>query len=278
MNKKVGVGVFCFLIVSMLLINVGFVSAGLIEDLGKGFKAVADLVTSITTNFLKPIAELLLSTENLTPELLFAKVLFFIIVLGVVHFALKQVKFFEDQNAFLYGLIIFAVSILATRFLATADLINTIILPYSVVGVAISAGLPFVIFFLVINKGFRGVEYSALRKVAWAFFAVVFIGLYYTREPTISSNIKYIYFATILASILMLLFDGTMQRFWDDMKIKRSKAHRLQEFINDLNDKISKAQDSLMTGTPHDVVQDMIKEYEEMKQGAIKRFKKNKNI
>jgi len=240
MKKKRNIGC-ALLLISMLLINVGFASAQdkIIEDMGKVFEASYKIIDKVIDNLLKPLVEKLLVNkgETISDGLLFAKLLFLLIILGIIHFALKRVSFFENQNPWLYGIIVGGVAVLATRWLGTESLLNTIILPYSVLGIAISAGLPFIIYFLFIEFGFQGREYSILRKVAWVFFIVVFMGLWYARSEPIrdaGSYAPYIYPVTLIASILVLLFDGTIQRAWEKSDFNKSISSINSKTIREL--------------------------------------------
>ena len=226
MGKKTGV-ILSLLSVSIFTLN--FVSANWIDELGGGFQNVYRIIDVLITNFITPFVQLVLTSgnESISGDMLFAKLLFFLIVLGFVHFALDKAKMFEDKKG-LHWIIVGVVAILATRYLGTEALIQTIILPYSVLGIAISAGLPFIIYALFIEMGFKNSndnDFSILRKVAWVFFIVIFIGLWYARRPVIEqagSYAGYIYPVTILASILVLLFDGTIQRVWLKSELNRT--------------------------------------------------------
>jgi len=223
MGKKIGM-ILRLLLVSIFTLN--FVSADLTQDLGRGFQEVYNIIDVLITNFIAPFVRLVLTsgTESISGDMLFAKLLFFLIVLGFVHFALDKARVFEDKKG-LNWVVVIVVSILATRYLGTEALIQTIILPYSVLGIAISAGLPFIIYFLFIEVGFKGKEYSILRKVAWALFTIVFIGLWFERRIDITQAGGYaswIYPVTIFASILILLFDSTIQTAWLKADMKKS--------------------------------------------------------
>jgi len=239
--KRKSIGILSLLLISILMINAGFISAQdeIMEGIREVFSASYKIIDSVIDNLLKPFVELVLVNEgeNLTDGLLFAKLLFLLIILGIVHFALKRVPFFEDQNKLLYGIIVFGVAFLATRWLGTQTLLETIILPYSVLGITISAGLPFIIYFLFIEFGFKGKEYVTLRKFAWVFFIVVFIGLWYARSETIrdaGSYAPYIYPVTLIASILVLIFGRRIQRVWEESDFNKSLSSIASRSIREL--------------------------------------------
>jgi len=218
MNKTRGL-TLGLLLISIFTLN--FVSADLTQDLGRGFQEVYKIIDILITNFITPFVQLVLTsgTESISGDMLFAKLLFLLIVLGFVHMSLDKANLFPDKKG-LHWIIVIVIAILSTRYLGSEALIQTIILPYSVLGIAISAGIPFIIYFLFIEVGFKNSndnDFSILRKGAWVLFIVVFIGLWYARRPVIEQAGSYagwIYPITILASVLVLLFDGTIQRVW----------------------------------------------------------------
>jgi len=248
-TKKAGV-ILGLLLVSTLMINL--VSADLTQDIGRGFQEVYKIIDVVITNFLTPFVRLVLTSGNelISGDMLFAKLLFFLIVLSFVHFALDKARIFEDKKG-LNWVIIIVVSILATRYLGTEALIQTIILPYSVLGIAISAGLPFIIYFLFIEIGFKNSndnDFSILRKVAWVFFIVIFIGLWYARRPVIEQAGSYagwIYPITLIASIGILVFDSQIQKAWRTAELSNSfrsitskTARALKKEVAELNEEL----------------------------------------
>ena len=248
-TKKAGV-ILGLLLVSTLMINL--VSADLTQDIGRGFQEVYKIIDVVITNFLTPFVRLVLTSGNelISGDMLFAKLLFFLIVLSFVYFALDKANLFPDKKG-LNWVIIIVVSILATRYLGTEALIQTIILPYSVLGIAISAGLPFIIYFLFIEIGFKNSndnDFSILRKVAWVFFIVIFIGLWYARRPVIEQAGSYagwIYPITLIASIGILVFDSQIQKAWRTAELSNSfrsitskTARALKKEVAELNEEL----------------------------------------
>lgn len=204
------------------------------SDLGEG---VATLVDEFV-NFIEPVSSRLLG-ETPQGEYLFAKVLFLIIILAIVWTALNQVDFFSSHTTVLWFVSI-AASILATRWLTTEALLNTILLPYSALGIAISAALPFVVYFIIVDVGLAGPRYRTVRRIAWVFFAIIFIGLYITRYDTLGDS-AWIYPITVLASFIMIIWDGTIQRFRERMRmekrqtvVQRREVRELEKELQDL--------------------------------------------
>ncbi|MEI7718853.1 MAG: hypothetical protein WCI72_03210 [archaeon] len=164
--------------------------------------------------------------------------LILLIVFSVVFISLKKIGFFnDDDHKWALWVVSVSVSLLAVRFLS-AEWLITILLPYSVFGIAISAGLPFVLFFWIV-KDFN----KTGRKIAWIFFTVVFIFLYYARSNTAESiatdGTHYqIYLWTALIGLLMLFFDGTIQKWLNSAKVGKNVEIANKKLIVVLNDQM----------------------------------------
>lgn len=204
---------FALLIACLLSISSVFAQAGIAEEVNKGIKGFTD--------FIRPVASQVLG-ETPGGEYLFAKVLFWILILAIVWYGLEQIDFFASSNV-LHWIVSIVVAILATRWIASDTLIRTIILPYTTLGIVIAVAVPFVIFFAIVELGMSGLRYKTIRKIAWILFAVVFIGLWIVRYDKLG-NAGWIYPVTVLAAIIVLLFDGTIQHIWGRMKVDKSMS------------------------------------------------------
>lgn len=230
----------------IVLLSVSLVAADIGEEIAG---AIEDFTAAV-----EPVASAVLG-ETLSGQYLFAKVLFLIIIFAIIWTALDKVDFF-NEHTWVLVVISIAASILATRWLASETLINTIILPYSVLGIAISAGLPFILYFLLINVGFKDSP-SIVRRIAWIFFAVIFIGLWITRRTLLTaggSNAGYIYPVTALAAIIIATMDGTIHRFFVRLEVEKVGKKSARYAIDDLKRKIQ--------DLPHLVTQGIITQRE----------------
>ena len=149
-----------------------------------------------------------------TGEFLFEKILFFFIVLTFSFVVLKKFPVFEDHLGALW-VTVAAVAILSTRFLTESEVVASILLPYSVLGVALTAAIPIVIFFLFVHT----FDSSTLRKVLWIFFIVVFWGLYGSRAGELGS-LAFIYLLTGIVALIFLFADGTIRRTLINQQMK----------------------------------------------------------
>ena len=234
MNKKSGLILTVF-IFSIFLIN--FVSANeLTED-------AVEYAKKILNQILTPLAELFFGEikGNFTGELLFAKVLFFVIIISIIWKAIEQVDFFSE-HAGVHWLVAIAASILATRWLSSAELIKTILLPYTTIGIAISAGIPFVLWFIIVNIGFKKPQHKTIRRIAWIFFAVIFTGLWITRSADLSANNSkayLIYPVTAILAFLMAWFDGTIRKWFLSIELDKVGSKERERERNKLLEDLS---------------------------------------
>ncbi|MBI2047198.1 hypothetical protein HYT26_03485 [Candidatus Pacearchaeota archaeon] len=214
-----------FVLFSVLLIGIiissYFVSAQ--TNIGEGVK---ELVENVIAGG-EPIFSALLG-EVPAGQYLFAKILFLIIILSIVWIVLDQVEIFSE-NTWALAIISIAVSILSTRFLATTNIVDFILLPYNVFGVALSTLIPLIIYFYVVGKA---IPSQTIRKIAWILAAAVFFGLWLTRRTDIG-NLAWIYLAAAMISLIFLLADKTIKRYFvkadmDAWGSRTKKAHEIE--------------------------------------------------
>jgi hypothetical protein len=169
-------------------------------------------------NFLKPSLEYLLgwdisgdaNNKYQMDDFFSMALLILIIVFSIVFVVVKSIPFFSE-NSWSVWVVSIAVSLLSVRFLS-AEWLITILLPYSTLGIVISAGFPFILYFFLVDKfphpkGKTGL----LQKIAWIFFGIVFLYLWYSRTQTASTPALddgpyyTIYLWTAIAALFMAL-------------------------------------------------------------------------
>jgi len=227
MKKLFGVFILGLLMFSMCA---SFVSADAVENIQDGVKSAYSVV--------EPALKFIVGDTGESPELFLAKILFLIIIFSIVWMALKKISFFSENEWSLW-IVTIAVSLLAIRWLGNESVINTVILPYSALGVALTAGIPFVVYFLVV-KDFN----KTMRKLAWIFFIVIFVALWIMRSGknaeaagAIGGAIGpfvWIYLATAGLGVAVLLFDGTIQKIMNKASIERLDATHRRRLVNEL--------------------------------------------
>ena len=216
-----------------------FVSAGAVEGIQGG---VRNVYTAID-----PFLRLLVGDTGLSTELFLAKVLLAIIIFGIVWMALNKISFFQEYAWVLWTVTI-AVSLLAIRWIGDASVINTIILPYSALGVALTAGIPFVIYFLIV-KDFQ----RTMRKLSWVFFSVIFFSLWVMRSGKVAEGtsviggpvgaFSWIYLATAVLGLAVLTFDGTIQKILNKIEIEKQMSYKDLERKHRLLDELDETRE-----------------------------------
>jgi hypothetical protein len=147
-------------------------------------------------------------------EMLVIKLLVFILMLALLYYAIDKVPFFEGKTT-LTVIIAVVLSILATRYLTTAAVVNLIWAPTGALGIALTAGFPFLIFFFFIES----MDNTIIRKIGWIFFMVIFLFLAIVRwdataNPAGGFNYGWIYIITCVASAVVLWRDKDIHAFF----------------------------------------------------------------
>jgi hypothetical protein len=205
-----------------LLLSMGFVAAqgsdGLIGAVEDGF------------GFIQPVLDILLGQEapglsdiNNSSDYI-ARIMFVLIIFALVWTVMTKIPFIEENRAILWILSI-AVSILATRWLSEGGVVQSLLLPYSAMGISMAAFLPLIIYFAFIEVGFKRRKYKNVRKTAWIFFMVVFVALWIVRREEVSGFV-WVYPISALLCLGFFWFDGTIQKWLNKFSIdKLREAH-----------------------------------------------------
>ena len=146
-------------------------------------------------------------------ELFTAKVLFMILIFSILWAALERVDFFA-AHTWVRIIVSISATVLSIRIFVNDWAVRTVLLPYSVLGIALTAGLPFVVF-VIITMDWR----ATYRKISWIFFATIFTALWFTRMDDIG-DFGFIYLVAAGLALLMLIFDGTVKRFFQRTKVE----------------------------------------------------------
>jgi hypothetical protein len=178
------------------------------SGLGFGVSQLIEIIEDISY----PLAASLFGST----EYIFEKLLFLLIIVSLVYIILKNMPIFSGDGKTeksIRWIITIAIGLLATRFMVETELIQTMILPYSVLGVVLTSALPLIIYFFFVTTALRGTTlgYSVMRKILWILFGVVFLGIWNSRSYQLG-ELSWIYFATGMLSFLFLFLDGTINK------------------------------------------------------------------
>ena len=195
-------------------------------------RSISESVIRFYEDFLGPIFAALFGQYN-TTDFLFAKVLLFFLLIFVIYFILKKSHIFGHKKG-LITLVSIIVSLLALRYLPENDLINGILLPYSVLGIALTTFLPFLIYFFFVHKS----DFGAFgRRIAWVLYGAIFIALLITRWKDVSPTSEWIYISGIALVALSLLWDKSVHNYFYESKLKRALSGSTRDVINSYMDK-----------------------------------------
>lgn len=167
-----------------------------------------EIIDSMTTT-LTPIFQALFGDYSST-EFLFVKILIFFMLITIITAVLKRAGPFKDNQAVVTVLAI-AVPILSVRYLQDTEIIKSILLPYSTLGIAIMTALPFLIFFYFIHFSNTG---SFGRRIFWIFFIVTFAVLWQSRYTQLGPIGNKIYGWTSLVIVLAFILDKEIHRYF----------------------------------------------------------------
>lgn len=171
--------------------------------------------------FAKPTWEAVIGQTS--EQVFLSKIMFLLLVFGVTWFILGKIEAIGKNKGFhLFLSIVFG--ILFTRWIVTDDIVKTVIMPYNVVGAALSAFVPlgvvFYITFILLGKK----EYSIIRKLIWIFVMAYFIVAWSVAYKDIANmkNPEWIWTYPIAAglALLMVLFDRSLMLYFLDERIK----------------------------------------------------------
>lgn len=240
-NKKerfiLGLSVFVIL-VSLNLISAytytysGGGSSGYGFDIRQGSQTFINFVV----DWAEPFLQALFGGQDYTGALLFERFLMFVLLLSMVYISLKQVSFFEDQKRILIVVSII-VPLLAVRFISF-EWINTIIMQYQVLGIAVLGLLPFIIYLFFLHSAS---DSAVVRKIGWIFFIVIYLGLWITNE---SDSYGSVYFWTMVIALVFLLFDGTIHRAFDKQKWKEADRSGIASSLAYIAQQIERMEDA----------------------------------
>ncbi|MBX4196238.1 hypothetical protein KW805_01480 [Candidatus Pacearchaeota archaeon] len=212
-----------------LVVSISFSSA----YIGYGsFRFAVENIIQAWIDILEPILQAVLGGDTWTGYLLFEKLLIFVLLLSVIQLVLGRIPTFDKQKGVRWVVAV-VVSLIGVRYL-DFEWINTIVLQYQVLAVAITAFLPFVIYFFFLHSVLG--EYGSVRKIGWILFIMVYFGLWNTADSSAHSDI---YFWTMLVALLFLLFDGTIRRYWVTQRYKAAGASSVLHRIAQLDQSIS---------------------------------------
>ncbi|MGK0209391.1 MAG: hypothetical protein ACI83O_000668 [Patescibacteria group bacterium] len=154
-----------------------------------------------------------------------SRLMFLVIIFILVWTTVDRIEMFNIYPV-AHWVVAIAVSILSTRWLSDGGLVQTILLPYDALGVALSAFLPLLLIFYFLEVGLSGRRNNVIRKAGWVLYAVVFVFLWFDRTAAIltanqSTWAQYIYPISAIICAGCFWFDGSIQRYMKKSELLR---------------------------------------------------------
>ena len=240
--------VLSFIFAISFVLSSGFVSA-----------AAADIATSVNNGIdgfvevAEPILRAIIG-ETDSGDVLFVKALFFITICCIVWLIIRRVPFF-NQSPGIAVLLSSVISLISIRFLGSEAIIRTLALPYSALGSTILAALPFVLAFVAVNTWLNQPHHATYRKLLWALFAAIFIGLWVSTYAELYASSSehpwalYVYPLAALLSFLMIVFDGTFAKWRAKTGALKAVAHSKRTSVRELKRELRDLQEDLRNNT-----------------------------
>ncbi len=172
-------------------------------------------------------------------EYVFERFLFFFIIMAFVYVSLSKSKIFDDYSTINWILAI-TISFVATRYLTQVQYFMGLLIPYTALGVVITAGVPLLIMFFFIESINNGI----MRKIFWIFYSVIFIGIWMSQYSNVGW-IGWAYFFSALFSILFLIFDGTVRRALVKQEMKQLDLDNRNKFEREIKRQLDDARKDL---------------------------------
>jgi hypothetical protein len=132
-------------------------------------------VSEIGTTFVSIFGPILgLETYD---QFVFAKILFFFIILSIVHIALRNVDIFGSNRGALF-IVTIAVSVLSTRYLPDTEIIRSLLIPYSAFGTAVIVIFPTLLVFIFTRYSTMG---PFFRIFFWFTYGIIYFFTWFER-------------------------------------------------------------------------------------------------
>ncbi len=196
--------ILAFLALAMLFLPIA--SAISLPPVGEGIQQVIRSLQDIFA----PIAQALFGIYT-SDEFLFSKILLFILLFVFIRVGVKALPRMEEQGG-VATIIAAIVAIFAVRYISENDLTRSILLPYGVLGLALTTILPFALYAFGVHKAF---ESKTVRKVALFFYLLVFFILWLNIDKGKIGDVgNYLYVGTMILAVLLLLFDRQVRRYY----------------------------------------------------------------
>jgi len=244
------------------------VSAFDLPPVGTFVKKVVDSVSEV----LNPVLEPVLGTEP--SKYLFAKVLLLIIIFSLVYLILGKIDLFQDSP--FQWIVALVVGLLSVRYFGEGVL-QGLTTNYSLLSILLLTLVPFVLYLYFLYNVFA--SFPLLRRLGWALFAAVYIGLWANASALRLSpgegdgfSLRSVYALTALAAIILFFIDGWVYKQFTLAEHAKSEGFDKRVEIANINAEIKDLEKKARTANPADkkVYEEQIKALTKHKHFLIK--------
>jgi len=208
-----------------VFVNMGFVSAASIAGIDVG-NSIRVALESIEETF-RPFLEVTIGGYD-TSEFFWMKFLLLILMFVVMKAAIKATPKLGENNA-VVNIVALVISLFAVRYISQNQLTEGILLPYGVLGVALTTILPFLIFFFFVEKTSKG---PGARKAMWFAFILIMFLVWFTKSDELNAISNWIYWGIMVLSVLLFFFDKHVQLYFGRRVNNERRIDYLKNFIN----------------------------------------------
>ncbi len=245
-----------FFVFVLLFGLMGFVSAQQYYGGSGGFFYGTEQVINSLVENLEPLLRALLGGQDWTGYLLFEKTLLFIILSIVIGLVLQNLPVFKDKtHKGILRLVAIIIGILAVRGISFTW-INTILVQYQVLFIAVTGILPFIIYWYFVKDFDQWVA-----KTAWIFYAVVYLGLWITAEVEAYESV-YLWSAAV-ALIYGLVVDTSFRRYLINQRANTAYNQAIWSRMADNNQSIRETELKLIDEMDEDIRESLQKKIKE---------------
>jgi len=171
-------------------------------------------------------------------EFLFIKILLFFVLFSIIFISLKRIDLF-GENRTVHVIVTTVASLFSIRYIGGFEIIKAIILPYTVLGAAISMFLPLLIYFYFLHYSTMG---AFGRRFGWFLYGAIFVVFWsYNYEKYKGSN--WIFFLVFGFVILSFLFDKHLHHYLEMGKYNEPRKLGIEQRIADLGKSVSDAKE-----------------------------------
>jgi len=203
---------------------------------------VEDVITNIII-FSEPLFIFILGKYE-SNELFFSKILLFILLFIILRKVMQHTPFAEDNEKI--GLIVsLIISILGIRFIGQNNFLGSIFIQYGVLAIAITAIIPMVLFFYLIQSSKVG-TYG--RKMFWSMYVIAMTGIWFSIYKQIPPEANYIYLASVAAAIIFIFMDKSIQKHFGLSEFYAFQSRLQKDSIRLLRRELSKLEEDYIRG------------------------------